>query len=254
MPRFVFHCTRRKPSLVFIGGPGGTGKTSIAAHFKDALLIETDGLVSPPRHKSRPQVSKAQAVMDEAMLKHNRNVARSWNEVRQNPENVRYFAGVIAKMIALNRKHDLVVVEGYIVNDVAPALAASFRDSHVIWNLSAGSPAGAAAAQSNDEEPRGKARSNGQSIIGWAPTMGGVVPDVEILKDGVFLMLVKPEWFRPNAAKRSEAHFRIDLAELTAEGVRGKLSFRVRGSDRKLKGPPIELLVPLRGDAPLGAA
>lgn len=241
MPRFVFHCTKRKPSLVFIGGPGGTGKTSIAAHFKDAFLIETDAILSPPRHKASPPVPKPQAAMDAAMLTHNRNVARAWKEVRENSEIVRHFAGVIGKMIALNRKHDLVVVEGYIVEDVAPALAAYFRDSHMIWNLSAGLPASAGTGQGRDSEPRGKVRLNGEWIVGWAPTVDGAIPDIEILKNGEIFMLVKPEWFRMNMEKPNEAHFRIGVADLATEGASGTFVFRVRGMNRKLKGPPIEL-------------
>lgn len=155
MPRRVFHCVRRKPTVVFIWGPGNVGKSTIMRQFKDAMTIETDAIIWPRRNESRSVLAKEQAAFDEAMTRHKKHLGNAWVEVRSNPDIVRYFADVVSQVIRLNRMHKLIIVEGYVVQDLAPVVMEQLKDSFVVWNLSAGLPparlAATAAAQPEAE-------------------------------------------------------------------------------------------------------
>jgi ubiquinone/menaquinone biosynthesis C-methylase UbiE len=135
VPRKVFHCTPRKPSLVLISGPGSAGKTTIAQQFKDPLLIETDNVMAPRRNAPDAKVASAQQTLDAAIARSKGHLGRAWDLVRSDPAVVTYFAQVVARMIRLNEKSKLIVVEGVMVADLAPRLTDLLKADFMIWNM-----------------------------------------------------------------------------------------------------------------------
>jgi SAM-dependent methyltransferase len=140
IPRTVFHCVRRKPTVVFVHGPGSIGKTSICRQFNNPFMIETDAIITPRRHETRPVVSREQQAMDEALAAHGNHIGLAWDAVRSDPEVVRYFAGVVSKMILLNPTAKLILVEGVMVADLVPHIMTELKNSVLVWNLAPGVP------------------------------------------------------------------------------------------------------------------
>lgn len=141
MPRSVFHCVRRKPTVVFVYGPGSSGKSSVVRHFSNPLVIETDAIIKPRRNESRATVTKEQQAFDDALAEHDNHIGFAWNAVRSNQEVVSYFANVVSRMITMNALAKLIVVEGVMVRDLAPAIMPKLKDNYVVWNLGPGAPA-----------------------------------------------------------------------------------------------------------------
>ena len=138
LPRTVFHCVRRKPIVVFLHGPGSAGKTTLAQQFKNPLMVETDAIIAPRRNASRALVTKEQQAFDEALVTHKNHIGRAWEAVRSDPDVVRYFGGVVSKMITMNPTATLIVVEGIMVQDLIPAIIPDLKNNFMVWNLAPG--------------------------------------------------------------------------------------------------------------------
>lgn len=157
IPRTVLHCVRHKPTVVFIHGPGSSGKSTLARKFDHPLLIETDGIISPRRNASRAVVTEEQQALDDAMKTHQNHIGFAWNEVRSNPAVVKYFARVVTKMITLNAAAKLIVVEGVMIKDLAPLIMAELKNNYVVWKIApdvaaADAPAGNEASEADPQE------------------------------------------------------------------------------------------------------
>jgi hypothetical protein len=51
---------------------------------------------------------------------------------------VRYFGGVVSKMITMNPTATLIVVEGIMVQDLIPAIIPDLKNNFMVWNLAPG--------------------------------------------------------------------------------------------------------------------
>lgn len=137
VPRRVFHCFRRKPTVVFVGGKGNIGKSTVSRQFKNPLVISTDGLLNPARNEPRAFLSEEQAIVDKALKQHGRHIGAAWQLVRGDETIVRYFADVVGSIMTLNRTRDLIVIEGVAAGDVAPVVVRKFKNDFLFWMLDA---------------------------------------------------------------------------------------------------------------------
>jgi len=169
IPRTVFHCVRHKPMVIFVHGPGSAGKTSIARQFNNPMLIETDAIIAPRRNESRAVVTKEQQALDEAMVAHNNHIGFAWEAVRSDPDVVRYFAGVVSKMIMLNPTAKLIVVEGVMVKDIVPVILPDLKNNVIVWTLAPGVPDAPARVSSAPAQQEPKAPA---PLAGATPALG----------------------------------------------------------------------------------
>ena len=108
--------------------------------FQEAqrLMVETDAIIAPRRNASRALVTKEQQAFDEALAAHKNHIGRAWEAVRSDPDVVRYFGGVVSKMITMNPTATLIVVEGIMVQDLSPTIIPDLKNNFMVWNLAPG--------------------------------------------------------------------------------------------------------------------
>ncbi|HVZ03097.1 class I SAM-dependent methyltransferase [Hyphomicrobium sp.] len=140
VPRRVFHCYPRKPTVVFVGGKGNIGKSTISRQFKNPLVISTDSLLNPTRNEPRAFLSVEQQVIDKALKQHDRHIGAAWEAVRDDETVVRYIADVVGSIMTLNETRDLIVVEGVAAGDLAPIVVSKFKGNFLFWMLDAAEP------------------------------------------------------------------------------------------------------------------
>lgn len=140
VPRRVFHCFRRKPTVVFVGGKGNIGKSTISRQFKNPLVISTDALLNPARNEPRAFLSEEQVEVDKALKQQGRHIGAAWQAVRGDEKIVRYFADVVGSIMTLNRTRDLIVIEGVAAGDLAPIILRKFNKDFLFWMLDAAEP------------------------------------------------------------------------------------------------------------------
>jgi SAM-dependent methyltransferase len=116
----VFHCTPRKPTVIFVSGEGLSGKTSITRNFKDAVIITTDSFASVAKSVRATPASEQQQ-FEKAVEQFKGNRGRAWKSLRSDIAVTRYFA--------------LTVVECYAVADIAPQIMEELKDEFIFWNL-----------------------------------------------------------------------------------------------------------------------
>jgi SAM-dependent methyltransferase len=133
--RFVFHCNKRKTEIVLILGRGKVGKSSIAARFAGATIIHTDALLRPVRNKEKVFLPPSQAAFDEARKDSSSGIAHAWKAVREDPTVLKYYAELVTSAIRLNNGAKTIVVEGYILLDIANEIRAALGDQFVIWEM-----------------------------------------------------------------------------------------------------------------------
>lgn len=138
IPRSVYHCRRERTSVVMIHGKGGIGKSSLARRLGPAPVVSTDRLLRPARARNAI-IPPAQAILD-AKIKEHRSLRIVWGELRDNEEVRSHCAAVIANAVKQCRGAGVVIVEGHILADLGPEIAANLGQDFRCWNTARGAP------------------------------------------------------------------------------------------------------------------
>jgi len=132
VPRHVYHCKRARTNVLLIGGKGKTGKSTLARQIGTrSPVISVDRLLRPER-ADRAKVHDVQALID-AEFKKDRSILKMWNNLRENDEVKGYLADVIARAVKQCRYADTIIVEGYLVDDLAARIKTSLGDQFKCW-------------------------------------------------------------------------------------------------------------------------
>lgn len=137
IPRYVYHCKRALTNVLLIGGKGGSGKSTLARQLSArAPVIPIDRLLRPQR-ANRATVHEMQALID-SEFKNDRSIRKMWSKLRDNDGVKKYLADAIAGAVKQSRYADTVIVEGYLVDDLAEQIRTSLGDQFRCWAVRPG--------------------------------------------------------------------------------------------------------------------
>jgi SAM-dependent methyltransferase len=129
VPRVVYHCSRRLPTVMIVRGPTTTGKSNLAA-----LMLETSTKVIALDHfVSRIAWAPWQHTDLEKLIKHlldTNDLGKVYAGIDEAGLTNAY-ATLIAKGVA--DSDNLVVIEGFLTDPQAAALAAALSARAVVW-------------------------------------------------------------------------------------------------------------------------
>ncbi|GAB1717513.1 MAG: hypothetical protein NTAFB05_25550 [Nitrobacter sp.] len=132
IPRRVFHANKRRTDVIFVLGKGGIGKTSLAWQLGSAAVISTDQLFTPARgHK--PKSSVSQILYDAAVQKANGSIWAAWDMIKDKNEVRQGFSDVIARAIRQCAGADVVVVEGFVLEEIFIDVKTSLGSDFSCW-------------------------------------------------------------------------------------------------------------------------
>jgi adenylate kinase family enzyme len=123
--------------MLLIGGKGGSGKSTLARQLGARCpIISVDRLLRPKR-ASNATVHDVQALID-SELKKDRSIKKMWNKLRDNDKVKDYLADAIARAVKQCQYSDTIIVEGYLVDDLAAGIEKRLGDQFKCWTLRPG--------------------------------------------------------------------------------------------------------------------
>jgi SAM-dependent methyltransferase len=134
IPRSVFYCHPIKPIVMLIRGGGGVGKSVLASKLSSAVTISTDALFSPQRSTGRMFYPEGQKLYDEEKVKFNGSNRLAWNHSKSDKRVRQLFLETTARAVKLARA-PLIVVEGYVIDDLAPELIKLLGSEYRCWTV-----------------------------------------------------------------------------------------------------------------------
>lgn len=132
--RYVFHCTPRTTSVLFISGQGDAGKSTLARDIEGAVVLSIDTLLNPKHQEANFFYPPVQARFD-ALMQENRSISGVWSQIKDDPETTEFFAQRLAKAISLCKGAKLVVVEGYILTDIEARVRELLGSDFRAWDV-----------------------------------------------------------------------------------------------------------------------
>jgi SAM-dependent methyltransferase len=134
IPRIVYHCTKALTNVILIGGEGRSGKSTLAMQLSpNHPIVSVDHLLKP-RRASNASIVPAQAIIDKAFDK-DKSIRRTWLEIGQNTDVRTHVAKAVASAVRQCCPSDVVVVEGYVVADLATEIKAALGADFRSWDV-----------------------------------------------------------------------------------------------------------------------
>jgi hypothetical protein len=133
VPRSVFHCMLKKPTVIFVTGEGMIGKTSLASQITDGVRISTDQLFSPWRASPKHFIHPVQENYDKAKRNGNTTSFKmAWDAVKEDPAAREFFVDILVRAIKMCGA-PLVVVEGYMLTEIVDRVKERLGDTYRCW-------------------------------------------------------------------------------------------------------------------------
>lgn len=114
LTRYVFHCSKKKTSVILISGTSGVGKSFISNHIGADIVINTDCTLGQ-------RYSDMSSIFD---------FCNNWT-----PDEKNEFLEMVINTVQINKGTNIIAVEGFAIDFIIEELINSLQNEFRIWKL-----------------------------------------------------------------------------------------------------------------------